>query len=56
MFKYNFTKLQEYFFVHKENKKNNFVQQFLIFQSDSANINESTTMHIYWIIWGVVYI
>ncbi len=56
MFKHNFTKLQEYFFVHKENKKNNFVQLFLLFQSVSATIYESTTTHIYWIIWGVVYI
>ncbi len=44
-FNLNFMKLQELLFVHKENKNNDFLQQFLLFQSVSAAIHENTTMN-----------
>ncbi len=36
-------KLREYFFVHKENKKNYFILQFFSSVSPSSAIHKSTT-------------
>ncbi len=38
-------KLREYFFVHKENKNNDFIQQFLLFRV--AFMRESRCMHVH---------